>query len=136
MLRDGEAVSFGLWASHAAARVRAALEGLNPRGSEARVQVTLAAAMHRAGIVFEREVEIIPRGGRLHFDRIDFLVGDGPGLEVKIEGSRAEVLRQLDRYAESPRIAHLMLVTTRAQLHTMPKELREKPLEVLYLCPL
>lgn len=116
---------------------RDALERLNPAGlqNELGLQHAIERALVRAGVAYAREVELLGPAGRLHGDRIDFLLGD-VGLEVKVDGSRADVIRQLDRYAESDQVQHLLLVTTRAQHRAMPRELREKPLEVLYLCPL
>ncbi|KKK98092.1 hypothetical protein LCGC14_2646250 [marine sediment metagenome] len=45
---------------------------------------------------------------------VDFLVGD-VAIEVKIDESPMAVTRQLRRYAESPRVQSLVLVTTRAK---------------------
>lgn len=47
-------------------------------------------------------------------DRIDFLLGR-VGIEVKVKGSSADVTRQLWRYADSPQIDGLLLVTTRRE---------------------
>ena|SRR6478736_3415068 len=60
-------------------------------------------------------------------DRIDFVVGR-VGVELKIDGSPAAVLRQLDRYAASDEIDSLLLVTTRRSLaRGLPSDLRGKP---------
>jgi len=64
-------------------------------------------------------------------DRIDFLVGD-VAVEVKTKGSRAEVIRQLYRYASHSRVAWIVLATTRAQ-HRMPEAIGAKPVSVAYL---
>jgi hypothetical protein len=79
-----------------------------------------------AGEVTDREVILGPR------DRIDFLLPDGVGIEVKVAGQAGDVLRQLVRYAASPRVAGLLLVTTRRRhVQGLPTAVAGKP-----LCPL
>lgn len=69
-------------------------------------------------------------------DRIDFLLEEGVGIEVKIKGSLTDVTRQLARYAESPLVASLVLVTTRSNHRGVPPEIRGKTVHVVYLSPL
>lgn len=67
-------------------------------------------------------------------DRIDFVVGH-IGIEVKVKGASAYVTRQLWRYAASPQIDGLLLVTTRREHMRVIGEVAEfmgKP--VLTLC--
>lgn len=71
-------------------------------------------------------------------ERIDFLVADGVGIEVKTNDSRggvglAAVTRQLWRYAKCPEIKSLILVTTRSKHRELPREILDKPLFVVYL---
>lgn len=64
-------------------------------------------------------------------DRIDLLAGR-VGIELKVDGGWAEVLRQLDRYAASPDVDALILITSRRRLASgLPAELRGKPLASL-----
>lgn len=101
------------------------------RSSETELQESIEAALAREGFAsVQREVELSPT------DRIDFLLDSGVGLEVKMAGSLASVTRQLSRYARSPRVNVLVLVTTRSQLRAVPAELLGKPVEVIYLSPL
>lgn len=94
------------------------------RSHEALVQETIANAFLKEGIRFEREVVLAPG------DRIDFLVGS-LGLEVKVVGSEATVLRQLQRYAQSERVTELLLFTLRMQLgRGFPPSLSGKPVRV------
>ncbi len=65
-------------------------------------------------------------------DRIDFLIG-GIGIELKVDGSRADVIRQLHRYAQSDRIEALILVTSRTRHNDMPETINGKPLRVISL---
>ena len=67
-------------------------------------------------------------------DRIDFLV-ERTGIEVKIQGSLTQVMRQLRRYADSDDVDDLVLVTTRALHRQLPHTLGGKPLTVIWLPP-
>ncbi|WP_449408028.1 hypothetical protein [Microbacterium maritypicum] len=70
-------------------------------------------------------------------NRIDFLVelneSLNVGIEVKIGGSVADVVRQLTRYAAVDEIHQLLLVTTKAQHHHIPTQINDKP---VVLCSL
>lgn len=57
----------------------------------------------------------------------------GIALEVKISSSRADVIRQLTRYAHCPEVAGIILITTRARHHHLPAELNGKPTRLLTL---
>lgn len=79
---------------------------------------------------YEREVRVDER------NRLDFAVqidGDVVAVEVKIAGSRKDVLRQLTRYAHLDDVDELLLVTTKANHHRMPTHINNKP---LLLCSL
>lgn len=65
-------------------------------------------------------------------DRIDFLAGS-VGVEVKVAGQMAAVTRQLRRYAGSPQVEALILVTNRARHRSVPGELGGKPVHVVWL---
>lgn len=75
----------------------------------------------------EREVILAGAG------RIDFLVG-AVGIEAKIKGGASAITRQLVRYAQSDRIAALVVVTAKEQ-HALqiPGELAGKPVRVVCL---
>jgi len=93
---------------------------------EIELQDAIATALTAAGVPFLREHKLAPG------DRIDFLAGT-VGLEVKIGGSLANLTRQLHRYAQSPRIAELVVVLGRRRLEGLPSMLCEKPLHVVSL---
>lgn len=96
--------------------------------SEEDVQAGIEQLLGREGVSFEREVALAAR------DRIDFLCAGGCGVEVKTQGARMSVLRQLARYAEHDRITSLLLVTTKPHHgHQAPENLGGKPLRVLVL---
>lgn len=67
---------------------------------------------------------------RITGGRIDFIV-DQVGIEVKVKGTRDALHRQLLRYAESPRIAELLVVTTVRAHRGLPESVGGKPLSVL-----
>lgn len=57
----------------------------------------------------------------------------GIAIEVKINSTRADVIRQLIRYAHCPEVAGIILITTRARHHHLPAELNGKPTRLLTL---
>lgn len=92
--------------------------------TEDEFQAAIAQALEEDGIAFERE-------RRLDIaSRIDFLVDD-VGVEVKIKGSPAQLLRQLFRYSLRPEIAQLLLVTSKRTFESLPLTINGKRLDVL-----
>lgn len=92
--------------------------------NEDELQSGLAEALDRAGLQPQREVRIA--GGR-----IDVLCGR-IGVEVKVAGQPAQVVRQLTRYASGGDIDALVLVTTRVR-HQAPDTISGIPVRVLCL---
>lgn len=92
---------------------------------EDELQEALAMVLRARGLDVRREVRLNSR------DRIDLLVGR-VGVEVKIAGKPVSVLRQLARYAESPELDELVLVTSRVR-HQAPDELNGKKVTVICL---
>ena len=75
-------------------------------------------------------------------DRIDFLIQEtvwptdarfGIGIEVKVDGTLSELVRQLQRYAQHDLVDGLLVVSTRARLHAVPTTLSGKPVAVALL---
>lgn len=93
--------------------------------SEARLQDGLEAVLRERGVPFVREARLSDA------DRIDFITDDGVGIEVKVGGSSASVVRQLHRYAGLEEVAALVLVTTKRR-HQVPPQLARKPVRVVY----
>jgi hypothetical protein len=79
------------------------------------------------GLTYQREVELAPG------DIIDFLVEGSIGVEVKTQGSPAEVARQLLRYAGCPKVTEILLVTGKLRLGALPEALMGKPVYVVSL---
>lgn len=107
------------------ARILAALQTHRvPIATELAFQEGVAELLRGIGVAFERERILTPR------DRIDFLTVDGLGIELKIDGGRNDVLRQLLRYTEHDDIKALLLITTRSKHRDMLNTLGGKPLAV------
>lgn len=96
--------------------------------SEKELQDGIELAFVGEKLDFEREEHLAPG------DIPDFLVEPGLAVEVKVAGSPHEIMRQLARYAASPRVAELLLVTRKAQhAHRFPVAIGGKPLRVFVL---
>jgi hypothetical protein len=94
------------------------------------IELLLAAAADDLMLLPTRETILAPG------ERIDFTVFHGfrrkiIGIEVKVDGSKADVARQLMRYV--PYVDGLVLVTTRARHVGLPATLGGKPLRVVRL---
>lgn len=99
--------------------------------NEKELQRGVGLVLTDLGLSYESEFPMSPR------DRIDFLVGD-IGIECKSDDSKggtsqAAVIRQLFRYAESPLIKELILITTLSKHKNLPKTMNDKPLYIVHL---
>jgi len=97
--------------------------------SEEMLQAQVAEEFRKNGVLAQREV-VIGRDDTGKICRIDFMVGD-VGLELKIRGEKRAIFRQCLRYCQSPRIAHLVVASSRSL--SMPAELRGKPVTLVNL---
>lgn len=86
--------------------------------SEDILQAQIAEAFDAAGFNFKREYRLSGQ------DRIDFLVGDGIGVEVKVGGSPMAIHRQCKRYCTHDQIQSLILVTSRSM--GLPEQIEGK----------
>lgn len=85
--------------------------------TESVVQDQIERALRQGGIDYQREVELAPG------DRIDFMVGS-VGVEVKIKGTRSQIIRQLARYIRNDRVEEIVLAaTSRRVLAGVPDEI-------------
>ena len=76
----------------------------------------------RYEIHYDREVQLSAR------DRIDFICSPSIGVEVKLRCPVKTIYRQLCRYAESPHVEALLLIT--AKTVKMPGLINGKPVFV------
>ena len=81
--------------------------------TEAAAHREIAAAIEADGMDVEREVRL---GAG---ERVDVLVGGVIAVEVKVQGSRRDIHRQLERYARSDRVEGIVLATGAAWPATM-----------------
>lgn len=90
-------------------------------GCERDLQAGVAQALTVAGIEFREEVRITPQ------DRLDFLCG-GLAIELKVSGNftRADLVRQVSRYAQHEKVERVLIVANRC-IAEMPTEINGKP---------
>lgn len=85
----------------------------------------------------EREVPLTDGRSRIDMVVTDLLGSEiaVTGVEVKVDGSLADVLRQLHRYAGCTELDELVLVTTRSKHHRIPATIgaRQIPLHLVSL---
>lgn len=94
---------------------------------EGELQEALERALIASGLQVDREVYLDSR------NRIDFMV-DGVGIEVKVAGKAASLVRQLHRYAKFESVKELVVVTTRSMhAHAIPESIDDKPVRTLVL---
>jgi len=98
-----------------------------PHGDEVELQDAIAEILDKHTVGYSRELRLN------RADRIDFLLYDGTGLEVKVDGTAPALIRQLHRYAQHPSVTSLVVVTTRARLSALPGELNGKRISVVSL---
>lgn len=94
--------------------------------NERELQDGIERALTAGKLAFTREASLSAK------DRVDFLVGD-IAVEIKVDGTLANVTRQLHRYAEHETVAAVVLVTSRMQHKAMPEEMVGKPVRVVHL---
>ena len=94
--------------------------------NEAELQDAIEKVLRSQSVTYVREHRLSVK------DRIDFMAGS-VGIEVKVESSASTVLRQLWRYAASPEVSALILVTSKARHMNMPGEITGKPVYVAHL---
>lgn len=87
--------------------------------NEDELQRGIAKILDNEGISYEREFRISPQ------DRLDFLLPGGVDIETKIDGSAAELLRQVHRYTKSDMVTCVIVVTDKFR-HSLPNILNGK----------
>jgi len=93
--------------------------------NEGKLQVQIEKQLQSEGFTFSREFRLSQP------DRIDFLVKDGIGIEVKINRAENTLIRQAGRYLAHDEVKTLILVTIRPV--NLPDILLKKPLICLAL---
>ncbi len=93
--------------------------------NEAELQRALGGMFAEVGWPFDREFRLSAK------DRPDFMVDGRIAIEVKVDGSVADVARQLWRYAQHARVEQLVLITTRSAHKHLPSNISGKRLTVV-----
>lgn len=96
-------------------------------GNEVQLHVSLAEVLSSHGHAFQREYVLDAR------NRADFWL-DGLVVEVKVDGTYAQALRQCDRYLHLPQVTGVLLASTKSWAKLQPdKPWQDKPFELAYL---
>jgi hypothetical protein len=99
-------------------------------GSEDALQAAIADVLTEAGEVVSRE-NILDRR-----NRADLMLADALLVEVKVDGSLSEALRQCDRYSKLPAVKAIVLASTcswaRRALVSRPR-MGGKPFALVFL---
>lgn len=115
-------------ASETVERVIGALRGCALRVRDEEAMQGEVAKLFAANDVTFVEQEVLGPG-----ERIDFLCGQGVGVELKTRGGAAPLIRQLARYAAHERIRALVVVSTRRQLLALPSSIGGKPISKVWV---
>ena len=114
----------GLRMSH----ITSALENKRFRfTTEDELQQGIEIALTQAKLPFEREKILSLR------DRPDFVVGQHFAIEIKIKGTLAQALRQINRYAEHTDIKEILVVGTPYWIPKLPASIGDKPVYAMRL---
>ena len=95
--------------------------------TERDLQESLAELLSSEGYAAERERTLGPA------ERPDFLVDGGIAVEVKVNGTAAQLERQLRRYLAHPEITGALVVTTRARHRSLAAVIGGKPVRVIWV---
>lgn len=97
--------------------------------SERELHKGIAQCLDSLGISYSYEHSISST------DRLDFLVGT-IAIEAKVDGSLADLTRQVHRYAKSDRVQAIVVVSSKARHRQLPREIQGKPVRVVPLVAL
>lgn len=95
--------------------------------NERDLQDGIEYVLKRIAVPYEREKALGPA------DRPDFLLAGGLALEVKIQGTLSQALRQIDRYAHHADVNCILLVGTPGWFTRVPPSIGAKPVYRLRL---
>ena len=96
-----------------------------PLQDEKELQEAIENIFKEHNYIYEREYILDTKS------RIDFLLRNGIGTEVKIKGTVKQIYRQCERYCQIDKIKTLILVTNRTM--GFPAEINNKPCYVIKL---
>lgn len=91
-------------------------------GSEKELQDGIEKVLLENSVEFDREFELTRK------DRIDFLLKNGIGIEVKLNGSANKLANQVRRYCDHYKVQGVIVVATMSRLLSLPPDLNNKPI--------
>jgi hypothetical protein len=94
--------------------------------TERDIQDAIEKVLNSQSIPFERE-KVATRT-----ERFDFFL-NGLVVEVKTQGSFADLLRQVHRYAQLDMVQEILVVTTKSNHRACPSEINGKPLSCFWV---
>lgn len=95
--------------------------------SERELQDGLARVLDRLGVAVHREHSLNAK------DRPDFFLEGGLVVEVKCDGSPADLVRQVFRYAQHPAVHAILVVVSLRRLTALPSTMNDKPVRVAFV---
>lgn len=100
-------------------------------GNEIQLQDGIATVLAAEGLAFEREFVVDAK------NRMDFLVEGTLAIEVKVDGSFAQAISQVNRYSALDAVHGVLLAATpqwaRQSLAAAPGAFHGKPIEMAWL---
>lgn len=92
-------------------------------GSEMELQDGIEQVLKRSGVGYLREKSLSAK------DRPDFLVEGGIAIEIKIQGTLAQALRQIDRYAKHDGVHSILVIGSPIWIGRIPAMVGGKPVQ-------
>jgi hypothetical protein len=96
-----------------------------PLSDEKALQAKMAEMFGIEHVAFQREVRLDDK------DIVDFMVGEGCAVEVKIGGSRRAIFRQVERYCQHEKVREIVLATNVPM--NLPFEINGKKTAIAHL---
>lgn len=111
---------------HSAHSLSQIFEGVRFRfGSEVDLQNGVELLLQRSKIAYAREKALTAK------DRPDFLVDGGIAIEIKIQGTFAQAVRQIDRYAKHESVHSILVIGSPAWINRIPAFIGGKPVHAI-----
>lgn len=94
-------------------------------GSEVDLQNGVELVLQRSKIAFAREKALNAK------DRPDFLVESGVAIEIKIQGTFAQAVRQIDRYSKHESVLSILVIGSPVWISRIPLVIGGKPVHAI-----
>lgn len=111
---------------HSAHSLIQIFEGVRFRfGSEVDLQNGVELLLQRSKIAYAREKALTAK------DRPDFLVDGGIAIEIKIQGTFAQAVRQIDRYTKHESVQSILVIGSPSWINRIPAFIGGKPVHAI-----